>query len=760
MTGIGEMRQGKSAAVLVVVAVVILAIGAGVIFMRGPSRKLAADDETPEQRRAALVGAFSGVQVDRNDPDVVAAQRVIQTLGDIARGASQERPASLFELERTLGEIERGDSVKALTGRERREFLRGLETGLNQNFGSMPGGGWIRTDITRATRLDNANEMVVFARTTDDEGYRLRMRFWFVRTDTWRIYDYEETDIANRFSRTSRSLVAAMQGSRANGQAAAQRMQMILRVAQLCAAEQIDEAAKILARIDPNGLTPEVLSLYHLFDGMIKAYREEFAAGIAAFDAALAVNPDMPMVHSLVAACHNHLGNTQAAIESARKSIEQIGENEDACLQLATALRVLDRKDEALEAYRGALRDYAHSIDAIQGIADLTTENRGAVMREVFAKEKLDENQFLVFAEHFNYSDEGDVLAALVGVYREQAGPSVHADFYEVCATIHLEDTEKAAELARRMLTTDHPRYQDAVIDNYILAMSSLGRTKEAYETVPRPDRAIRYLVDHFDAEDLAPLEAVFNAHLARFPDDAHAKYGMAQILTSTNRREQAEEIYQSLPADALPDRAIAIRWHRVRNLHELKGPAGAYAAMEKTRVVFDQLAELIDDENRYDQLPELLEAHAAHDPTDPMTRLWRAELAFRAHDFTTTLDHLAAGKSALDDEERFFYRYELLQMRSLAAVGRKDEALALRSDVPIEWIGNLQTLAIAIYARDIPLAEDMLGRLLNEKVTYWKSAITDPVTMKILESPEFAHWREKYPPLFESDESPDDNDE
>jgi len=219
---------GRVVALVVVVIVAswtLLRIAAGLANMGGNAWQAAQEDD--EERRREIIAAFQRQKPLAPDEMTKEITPLFEQVRDAFKG--RKSVVAHFDLDRMLDEVKDQGLLPPEVARTRREFLRGMEMGMDRALKQQAElDVWTSFEIRSLKKLQG-NEAVVFVRHQAADGTITKMRWWVSkRSGQWKVYDYEDLDVGMRVTALVGSLVGSLvQGGIQNVQAAALAMKNV-----------------------------------------------------------------------------------------------------------------------------------------------------------------------------------------------------------------------------------------------------------------------------------------------------------------------------------------------------------------------------------------------------------------------------------------------------------------------------------------------------------------------------------------------------
>jgi len=245
-------------------------------------------------------------------------------------------------------------------------------------------------------------------------------------------------------------------------------------------------------------------------------------------------------------------------------------------------------------------------------------------------------------------------------------------------------DAEK--EYAAGMAATEDEEILQALRCQRIWVLHESGQDLQAYRTIEPPEETFEQLIryyrwlDELDAEQVARLQSLIEAHRARFPDDPWLDYCSA--LLAEVRKDYAEADRLLVAArNRTTDEELQSACDRRRRAIRLKSGeiVSALDEIEPADETFEYLADNLIAEQRWADLASLLSAYRRIDPSSADILCRQAEMAWQQEDYRRVIQLAApwppSGADELDPWESKRLCDHLV--RSQLRVGRTQDARA-----------------------------------------------------------------------------------
>ncbi len=619
-------------------------------------------EEDEEERREQVRQAFKDRQPLADDEIAKQVTPVLDELGASLRAGNPGRIMVKFDLDRMMDELAAANGGAELlrNTRTRNDFRRGLAQGFGQSLAQR---GvvfhWDQTEVRKIKQL-NEDEAVVIARHKHPNGVSLKMRWWMTRRNgDWQIYDFEDLDAGSRVS--SEMAVLLGQGI---GKAVeiGSSVKIIVEAIQAVVMEDVDGAEQKLAQVKGVQLPPRFESTRQLATGMVLLHRAKFPEALKALEEAQRLQPDLPLADFLRGVALNRLGKSDEALKHLQAYRDLLGEDAEVCREFGEALREKNRFDEAAKEYRKSLDFNPKEADAFQGLlrslgADANKDDIGPR----FAKlDNLREN-FDVCAEDCERREFPELLEPIVQTMRKLDPNYPPVDYYHALVLARTGHPDEAVRSLTSSLSKQKNRQQRQEYERQFLkAMASGGHHSKAYAVASARREAFRFLaadaVKHYPLDELKKL---VSTHTQKDASDPLLPLYQAELLVREERYELADKAFtKALAMHPDAETLQTFRASRVLARYRTGKVMAAYREIGPREETFTQLADLLFQDERDDQLQALLDAHAKDLPGSVDLARYRYRLLIRRN---KTAEGVALFKSTLSKPNAKDRRSELV---------------------------------------------------------------------------------------------------
>jgi tetratricopeptide (TPR) repeat protein len=623
-----------------------------VIVWRVQSRQmitLVPFEEDDEELREQVRQAFKDRQPPVDDEIARQVKAVLDQLGAALRTGNPGPIMARFDLDRMLDELAAvsGGAAPRRNTKERWEFRRGFA----QSFGvTLAQRGqmfnWDETDIRTVKKLNN-DEAVIITRHKHPNGASLKMRWWVTRRNgDWQIYDFEDLDWA---SRISTEMVALLGQGLGQAVEIGRAFRTIAEALHAIAQRDLDRAEQKLAQVRGVQLPPRFESPRQLANGLVLLHRHQNAEALKALEEAHRLQPDFPVADFLRGVALNRLGKPDQALKHLQAYRDLLGEDAEVCREIGEGLCELHRFDDAAKEYRKALDFNPKEDDAFLGLLrSLGGDSNLDDVGPRFAKLDNLYANFDVCAEDCERREFPELLDPIVQAMRKIDPDYPPVDYYQALVYAQTGRPDEAVRSLESSLRKEKDKQkQQEYRQHFLKAMASGGHYSQAYTAATSPREAFRFLageaVKRYRTDALKKLVA---AHAQKDASDPVLALCRAEIYVRDGKYALADKGF----ANALAHRPDAetlqsFRASRVLARYHTGQVMSAYRDIQPREETFAQLASLLFEDEKDDQLQELLNAHARDAPDSIETDRFRYRLLIHQN---KTAEGIALFKTAL----------------------------------------------------------------------------------------------------------------
>jgi hypothetical protein len=652
-----------------------------------------AEQETPEQRRAALHAAFNASDVGVIPEQFAEFDRLFQNIQAAEDDATFRK---YIDGDRMF------DEMKA-TGRlplQSRLFESEVRATILPSV-YIP---WYveRYRIARIELEPDAQEAVVYGYFWDYSDHLAEMRWWAVRDQgEWKVYDWELLQFGTRASLDLANWQAGVTDSYYEVMEELYDAYDGFMTADAAVGRKRVERAEALLPSVHADLRDEAT----LWTAYYWSYGNEFED--AARVAGLVAAPDEhPGVYYLKMLRHQELHEYEQVLECCRLYEEALGPSPLPASFRITALNGLGRLNEAAEACRNylrvdpektdILRQYAVSLrpDDKPRLAELVSSSRDPAATAASLAETLAATGDIwaldVLADLATESQSGTggivpELAATDRVLSWRASQEQAAAILAAQARCHGDLTRQADYLHQAWSLAADDTSRANYMWQYLEVMTNLDRIVEGYSAVASKsaDDAFAHLTNAYEegmSSYLEPdvLRALLEAHRPRAQDDPWWYFHAGDLASQEGDSARAAELYAegaALARRQADDETGDSEWAFAGPLAAAQIEAGqtwltAYEAADDRPAKFQALASALRQAARWDDLRRLLERHRELQSDDAMADYYGAVLALESGDFNTAEKLLKEGREKLAaDAEQSWQDWQFRQLQVEARI-------------------------------------------------------------------------------------------
>ncbi|MFT7629370.1 MAG: tetratricopeptide (TPR) repeat protein [Mariniblastus sp.] len=414
-------RNVHSSIFVILPAILCLTLGCG-------KRQPTVQQEIKAEKNRTVAKSFSGSTSDDLGEYAESLKRFFDECGVAMSSGDPKRFVKVFDSRMTFRLLKQQKMLpSSMTNEERmaREFDKLMPQRLAD---PTTGLGWEKYEIRRVEFIKDDSEAVVYVRHWDADGIAFKMRWWLIRNgDRWRAYDFEWLEVSMRFSVTMGIGFKMVDQDDPSGK----RLPELMMAVQEGLTSDVESAMETLQDLDGVGFPPVVESLRLMMLAVFLADDGEYEQALERAKGALAINPDMPLIHLIKSACYNGLLQHEKAMKSAERYAKLLGRDGDYFVELGDAQAGLGEKQKAIDAYRNGLEDDPQSGNNVLGLLKiLPDEQRDAVIVRYKALIGVDE-WFVSFSETLLQKGDTETLRVLIDIHRKIMPDDENIPFYE-----------------------------------------------------------------------------------------------------------------------------------------------------------------------------------------------------------------------------------------------------------------------------------------------------------------------------------------
>lgn len=589
--------------------------------------------------------------------------------------------------------------------------------------------GWDRHHISKITVDDSLDLAVVTVRVWDQESYSNRIRFWTIRRPAgWKIYDFNELALGLRV--TQIMLVTVGQVGR-GATTVTDNDVKILKLAMYSLHGQDFETADQQLRILENRSFPALLeSIRWALVAIVATALDDSERVLIALSHCDKNKQPFPIADYLRAVAYNQLGEPEKALAAADRFRKVFGDDAEALFERGLALEALERNDEAIAAYRQGLDDTPGSAENLAALGLLLPPDQKNEIATRFAVSPHPAARYDEIASAFLENEDMAALEALTGAMKKIDASDLNVPYYEAAAAMARDDNARAAIVLSNVLDRindeeQRPYYIDLFLD---ASLKSKG-VVAAYQHLPEKNYAFEYMASELTGEDRDDeLLALIEAHRRGFPDDALTWYYTGEVHYYADEYEKADQAYaKASEFTDDEDYSLEIIRSRVYCWYMLDKGLDAFGKLKPNGIVFENLAELFFDDDRFDDLVTLIDRFEQAQGISGRSVFWRSRVYWSKQDYARCVEAVQPNIRLIIDEldEWDVSTVSLLTVRSLLRLDRAEETLPLLNMTAELDVDPILALLVNTSLGKVKEASNDLNECLNVG-DWWPSELLD----------------------------------
>jgi hypothetical protein len=601
----GRWDKGNNLFWGLALAGLLLLVGLAAWFVIDRGKRLKAiPEEDWQQPQEVLQGAHQPL----DEKEVVAEVKpVFDSLGAALRERDHQRILSHFDLGRL------GDEMIALNvfpGRDRvdRNFVaQGLWSGMNSALIQLaPQLEWTEVEFHGVQTLAD-NEVILFVRHRSKEGAFRTMRWWLTRrAGRWKVYDLLDLDVGL----------------------------------------QLKTALAPLADFSVAGIGWDE----DLFGALVQVWAGRDDRAVLLFKSALAkqmnAHKRKEYVKAFLAAMAK-AGKAVPAYAAAPDATEAFrvlaaelkkGQRTDELRRLVRTHGKKVPRDPLLPFYQAEM----HVEDENYALADKTFQAGLAIppdaatlaefrasrvaaryhtghMLSAYAEIGPRQETFEQLADLCLEEEDLSRLQTLLDAHAKASPQDPESVWYRCRLKARGKQVAEAAALLRQALAQQSEEKQTERVATFLSDVLAAGKMLEGYRAAPDARKAFRHLAGELEEEDRPEeLRRLVEAHQQAHPDDPWGAYYQGQFLLEEKAWDRAVQILGEAWRKATEEERPFFRWRYVLALSRAGRSQQAYAEIEPSKDTYNQLANLLIGDEKWQELEDLIKVrflHAAEDP-------------------------------------------------------------------------------------------------------------------------------------------------
>lgn len=636
------------------------------------------------ERASIATGAVDLASIGGQDEEDAEVAEINDFFSRMVK-AQNEQGAELeidryFDIDAMVGQLlEAIDLEENLVARDSLNLR--LRQRLEQEFGDEMLHG-VRSQVA-AVDLDNANrKAVVMLRTWRRDGVSIRQRYWLVRKEAnWRIVDVEDVTLNLRMS----TLMAAIAGevlAAENPLAMAESIAGLEKTISAINSGDYYAANEHLLAMDGLPLPASVESVRWVLKSSVAVYFFDPNECLRCLDKAIEYQADIPIVRYNQAVAFNMLGQSKDALEAAQQFTDRYGSDADAQREIGIALQELGRDQEALEAFRDGLKDTPNSVDNLAYLGLLLPDDEKEEIVRHFQTLTDPVGSFHVLADAFYSNKDVVALERIIETFRESHPDEPSGNYYAAQLHAERDEYEQAVELLAQVLDLVPDQY--AYLELFVDCCLEIGRPIYAYDLATDKREAFDRLANSLIASsDWPGAQLLLERHHEVDSEDPNYHLMRGEFFFYQDDFNAADKAYAEVDTDDQPWLTEMARLSRVACWFHLDKSIEALSEFQSAETTFNELAEMMLAEERYDDILKLTHAYRELAGEDFYVRYWELVLTWQEQDYERAVeDGIAILTEAEEAETNFFgwrtQSVESMIVRSLVRLKRYPKALKI----------------------------------------------------------------------------------
>lgn len=380
-------RRTNPALFIVLLASVAAGIG-GFLWKSEKEPKAKFKNETAEERQAGIRAAFqgTGTPVSLTSPEAKEIDVFFQRMLEAYKAKDGGRFLALFDFA-TMMEVAADQNpspeLKAAARAVRRnpeQMAAGAGSGMKQ---MVDNADHVSYTLRRLEIAPSGKQAVAWVEWRDPDATQTKERLWLIKDNGWKAYDYEELDMCIRMS-TSAAAAASMPA--VTSRFARNAMQDFQALAQAVGNLDAEEARKLLPTVRKSAVNKLLGDVIDVMEANLLMMEGRHDDSLTLLEKLAKRRPDMPIAHYLQATAHSQKKNPEAAIKSAERYLEFLGDDADMLNIIAASQRELKQPEKARASALRVLELIPHNTEAIANFASVSTESDAAKLEELLRK--------------------------------------------------------------------------------------------------------------------------------------------------------------------------------------------------------------------------------------------------------------------------------------------------------------------------------------------------------------------------------------
>ncbi|MEX2172839.1 MAG: hypothetical protein WD872_00670 [Pirellulaceae bacterium] len=686
--------------------------------------------ETPAERAANIARAMNGDSVGCSAGELRDLGRLLVRLNNAGRNDDDEAFRACVDLDLMVRRIRQHPSLESGSGawKLKTELAYLLETPE----------GYTDFSIVRVERGQRQDQALVYV-VQSDYNQMAAFRYWLQRSGrNWKLFDYERLNRAHSHAAdwAVRDAVAAHPDGYNYHK---------LDAIYGSETEAADPAKIAALAILP--LPPAVHDLGRLDLAWALAWQDQYTA---ALDVCATISAEkQPGVHLVRADALHNLGRHGLALAAAQEYQRLLGRGPQALIIEAESLEAQQNAAGAAAKWRELLQLCPNYREGLRSYCLLADREGLAQLPKILERMPQPLDAAADEAQTALYRDDLATFETLQAFVEQQAPASPLLLTLQAARLENAQKYEQAAALYRQAAQLEWLPAKRAEYEiEYLRAMNAAGKAAEAYARAEDPAAAFEFLTSDYEEYEGGiadeQLPALLAAHRQRQPEGTQADYYEGQLLLRQQKYSQASAMLEAAVAqESDPDQKSLLQGLRTAALFHLGRGQEAYESRGRTPEVFQQLAQLCQQQGEWEQLRQLVERHRASNPDDPWIDYFLALDYQQQGDYPLALEALRRAEQSEDESLQMYCQW--LKPGLLLKGGSLQEAYASDTDRAASFTRLAGTLSqqedwqrllalVELHAADSADSEAQSWKSL----ALWKTGKYDEVVASLTPWPDF----------------------
>lgn len=495
-------------------------------------------------------------------------EKLFVQIGTYASRDDRPALAELFDAPAVLATLEAGGFTKRLKPDQldafRREITVGLPTILASRQIIAP---FANFEILRVINGEGQRRLVL-VRHRDLDGWITNIRWWVVRRGSeWRIYDYEDMDVAMRFS----SLTGTAAIGRVTGRKDFREAVTALQAGVGLIAQQLHEDAwRALQKADQRSLPRILEANRQLLLGMVHLHLDQHLQAMQRFADAERLNKDLPILDRLRAVSLNRRRQHADALKYAQRYTKRLGTDAIVQLEVGRAHKGLGDNEAAIAAFMIGLDDHPEEPELIAELAMALPPAEKPAAVAHFREMHDPVRYFEYIAEHVHTARDANTLRLFNRAFAAMEPGHPVVDYYEARALAIEGKQQQAIDLFKRAMDrVKNPELLRPYVEAYLDAMLNARKEVEGLAGSPDPRFAFSYMAWDLSQGEQTERLAALVAAARKSIDKATLETRFFEIEVQY-LREQYDQILRPLAQLRLDTLEVVDKERRRRDAWEL----------------------------------------------------------------------------------------------------------------------------------------------------------------------------------------------